>query len=198
MRTLTARLVATTLVLVALAAVGIGAATTVVMRSYLMDRLDHDVVDSLARAARPGLGPSLDMAPGGGPAFVRGQAIGTLTAVITSDGTVAGVVLTARGRGMAGDAPVPPMALERLAEVDADGRPRTARLDGLGDYRVAAVDLPNGRLISGLPQARVDDAWRRRALGDRARHADTRRGRRRRGPGGPSSTGTAPRRRNHG
>lgn len=158
MRTLTARLVATTLVLVALAAVGIGATTTVVMRSYLMDRLDHDVVDSLARAARPGLGPSLEMAPGGGPAFVRGQAIGTLTAVITSDGTLAGVVLTARGRGMAGDAPVPPMALERLTEVEADGRPRTARLERLGDYRVAAVDLPNGRLISGLPQARVDDA----------------------------------------
>ncbi len=158
MRTLTARLVATTLVLVAFAAVCIGAATTVVMRSYLMDRLDHDVVESLARAARPGLGPSLDIAPGGGPAFVRGQAIGTLTAVITREGTVAGVVLTAPGRGMTNDAPVPPGALERLAEVAADGRPRTARLPRLGDYRVAAVDLPRGRLISGLPQARVDDA----------------------------------------
>jgi len=158
MRTLTARLVATTLILVALAAVCIGAATTVVMRSYLMDRLDHDVVESLARAARPGLGPSLDMAPGGGPAFVRGQAIGTLTAVITREGTVAGVVLTAPGRGMINDAPVPAVALERLAEVQADGRPHTVRLRRLGPYRVAAVDLPNGRLISGLPQSRVDDA----------------------------------------
>jgi two-component system OmpR family sensor kinase len=158
MRTLTARLVATTLILVALAAVCIGAATTVVMRSYLMDRLDHDVVESLARAARPGLGPSLDMAPGGGPAFVRGQAIGTLTAVITHEGAVAGVVLTAPGRGMTNDAPVPSVALERLARVEADGRPHTARLPRLGKYRVAAVDLPRGRLISGLPQARVDDA----------------------------------------
>ena len=158
MRTLTARLVATTLILVALAAVCIGAATTVVMRSYLMDRLDHDVVESLARAARPGLAPGLDMEPGGGPAFVRGQAIGTLTAVITREGAVAGVVLTAPGRGMTNDAPVPSVALERLARLEADGRPHTARLPRLGKYRVAAVDLPRGRLISGLPQARVDDA----------------------------------------
>ena len=64
MRTLTARLVATTLVLVALASVGIGAATTFAMRSYLLDRLDRDVIGSLARAARPGLGGPV---PGLGP-----------------------------------------------------------------------------------------------------------------------------------
>ena len=91
MRTLTARLVATTLVLVALAAVGIGAATTVVMRSYLLNRLDHEVIGSLARAARPGLGPIPGLGPDGvpieGPAFVRGQGVGTLTAVIEPNGS---------------------------------------------------------------------------------------------------------------
>ena len=97
MKTLTARLVATTLVLVALAAVGIGAATTVVMRSYLLDRLDHDVVTSVARAARPRLGPMPGLAPSEPPAdapgFVRGQAVGTLTAVFADDGSAAGVIL---------------------------------------------------------------------------------------------------------
>jgi two-component system OmpR family sensor kinase len=158
MKTLTARLVATTLVLVALAAIGIGTATTFVMRSYLLDRLDHDVVSGLARAARPGLPPGADVSMGAGPAIVRGQGIGTLTAVITQDGQVAGVVLTAPGDGMIRDVPVPGPALRRLSRVDTGEGPHTVRLPGLGRYRVAAVDLPNGRLLSGLPLSRVDDA----------------------------------------
>jgi two-component system, OmpR family, sensor kinase len=168
MRTLTARLVATTLVLVALAAVGIGAATTVVMRSYLLNRLDHEVISSLARAARPGLGPIPGMGPVPGvgpdgvpiegPAFVRGQGVGTLTAVIEPDGSAAGVILTARGRGTIRDAAVQREALEELVEVEPDGRPHTVSLPGLGDYRVAALAMSGGRLVSGLPQSRVDDA----------------------------------------
>lgn len=167
MRTLTARLVATTLVLVALASVGTGAATTFAMRSYLLDRLDRDVIGSLARAARPGLGgpvpglgPADDVpgAPGEGPAFVRGQGVGTLTAVIGPDGTAGGVILVARGRGMTSDASVQGEALHELATVTPDGNPHTVSLPGLGDYRVAVVTLGDSRLISGLPQARVDDA----------------------------------------
>jgi len=162
MRTLTARLVATTLVLVTLAAVGIGVATTVAMRSYLLNRLDHDVIGSLARAARPGLGPMPGLAPDGvpieGPAFVRGQGVGTLTAVIQSDGSAAGVILTARGTGTTRDASVQRAALEALAKVEPDGRPHTVSLPRLGDYRVAVISMSDGRLVSGLPQSRVDDA----------------------------------------
>jgi two-component system OmpR family sensor kinase len=162
MRTLTARLVATTLVLVMLAAVGIGTATTVVMRSYLLNRLDHEVIGSLARAARPGLGPipglGPDSVPMEGPAFVRGQGVGTLTAVIEPDGTAAGVVLTARGAGSTSDASVQRAALEELAQVEPDGRPHTVSLPRLGDYRVAVLGMSDGRLVSGLPQSRVDDA----------------------------------------
>jgi two-component system OmpR family sensor kinase len=162
MRTLTARLVATTLVLVTLAAVGIGAATTVVMRSYLLNRLDHEVIGSLARAARPGLGPMPGLGPDGvpieGPAFVRGQGVGTLTAVIEPNGSAAGVILTAQGRGTTSDASVQRKALQQLAEVEPDGRPHTVSLPGLGDYRVAVISMSDGRLVSGLPQSRVDDA----------------------------------------
>jgi two-component system OmpR family sensor kinase len=162
MRTLTARLVATTLVLVTLAAVGIGAATTVVMRSYLLNRLDHEVIDSLARAARPGLGPIPGLGPDGvpieGPAFVRGQGVGTLTAVIEPNGSAAGVILTAQRRGTTSDASVQRDALQALAEVEPDGRPHTVSLPKLGDYRVAVISMSDGRLVSGLPQSRVDDA----------------------------------------
>ncbi|HJR89253.1 MAG TPA: HAMP domain-containing sensor histidine kinase [Aeromicrobium sp.] len=166
MRTLTARLVATTLVLVALAAVGISAATTVAMRSYLLDRLDREVIGSLARAARPGVPPMPGLAPDTapvpleGPRFVRGQGVGTLTAIIGSDGSAAGVILTSRRSGMTVDASVHHEALQELATVEPDGRPRSVSLPRFGDYRVAAVSMPNGRLVSGLPQSRVDDAVR--------------------------------------
>jgi two-component system OmpR family sensor kinase len=149
-------------VLVALAAVGIGAATTVVMRSYLLNRLDHEVIGSLARAARPGLGPIPGLGPDGvpieGPAFVRGQGVGTLTAVIEPNGSAAGVILTAQGRGTTSDASVQRDALQELAKVEPDGRPHTVGLPGLGDYRVAVISMSDGRLVSGLPQSRVDDA----------------------------------------
>jgi len=162
-RTLTARLVATTLVLVTLAAVGIGVASAFVMRSYLLNQLDHEVISSLARAARPGLGPVPGLgpegAPGGiGPALVRGQGIGTLTAVIEPDGSAAGVILIARGRGVTSDASVQRAALEELAKVEPDGRPHTVSLPKFGDYRVAVLGMSDGRLVSGLPQSRVDDA----------------------------------------
>lgn len=164
MKTLTARLVATLLVLVAVVSVGIGAATTVVMRSHLLDRLDRDVVSSLARAAaRPGLAPGPAYgsgAPDEGPGFVRGQGIGTLTAVIGADGTAGGVILVARGNGMADDAFVRQEALQELATVQPDGRPHTVRLPELGNYRVAAVTLDDSRLISGLPLSRVNEAVR--------------------------------------
>ena len=97
MRTLTARLIATMLVLVAVAAVAIGSATTFVMRSYLMDRLDHDVTGSLMRAARPFPGSGLSIRQDGQadelqiPPIGRGQGIGTLTAVVTTSGTAAAV-----------------------------------------------------------------------------------------------------------
>lgn len=158
MKTLTARLVATTLVLVAVTAIGIGAATTFVMKTYLLNRLDHDVVDTLTRAARPGFGPEPTITLGGGPALVRGQGVGTLTAIINNDGTAAGVVLVARGGGLVGDRDVSARALRRLDATTTDGELRTVHLPGLGAYRVASVTLPSGRLFSGLPQSRVNDA----------------------------------------
>lgn len=157
MRSLTARLLGTTLALVAIAAIAIGLATTVVMRSYLMERLDRDVIDSLDRAARPGFGGPLG--PGQGPAPVRGQGVGTLTAVITPTAS-AGVILTAEDRGLARDREVPRAVLRRLGRLDATSGPQTVRLRGFGDFRVAVLDFPRGRLVSGLPESRVDEAVR--------------------------------------
>ena len=87
-RTLTSRLVLTVVTLVAVVSLLIGAATTLVMRSYLTDQLDHDVRESLARTFEgpPGGGPP------GGRVEVRNQAPGTLIAVVGGSEDVGGVV----------------------------------------------------------------------------------------------------------
>jgi two-component system OmpR family sensor kinase len=165
MRTLTARLVATTLVLVALAAVAIGSATTFVMRSYLMDRLDRDVVGSLMRAQRPFPGPGLVVGQDGGdieqPPIVRGQGVGTVTAIVGTDGAAAGTVLSGDDNGMVEVQALSTDALDALKNVRPNhGRlgPTSVDLPGHGTYRIAVIRLPIGRVYSGLPQERVDDA----------------------------------------
>lgn len=166
MRTLTARLIATMLVLVAVAAVAIGSATTFVTRSYLMDRLDRDVTGSLMRAARPLPGVGFSIRQDGDdvvrvPPIVRGQGIGTLTAVVGSDGTKSGTVLLDDDNGLVADQQLSAKALAKLAKLRAHSgpiEPVSVEIPGVGTYRVAVVDLPVGRVYSGLPQARVDDA----------------------------------------
>jgi two-component system OmpR family sensor kinase len=168
MRTLTARLIATMLVLVAVASVAIGSATTFVMRSYLMDRLDRDVTSSLMRAARPlpGLGLSIRRDGDGDdlqvPPIVRGQGIDTLTAIIATDGTSSGSVLLGDDNGLVADRALSAKALAALANLRAHSgpvEPVSVDLPGLGTYRVAVVSPPGDRvrLYSGLPQSRVDD-----------------------------------------
>jgi two-component system OmpR family sensor kinase len=170
MRTLTARLIATMVVLVALASVAIGGATTLVMRSYLMDRLDRDVTGSLMRAARPLPEPGFAIGQDGqigqsgpegeGLRVVRGQAIGTVTAFVGTDGTAVGTVLSSTDNVVA-DRPLSGPALAALTKVRAQMgpvAPTSVEIPELGRYRIAVVRLPSGRVYAGLPQSRVDDA----------------------------------------
>lgn len=167
MRTLTARLIATMLVLVGVASVAIGGATTLVMRSYLMDRLDRDVTGSLMRAQRPFPGPVFQLGQDGGdvqqPPIVRGQGVGTLTAIVTTNGSAAGTVLSGADDGLVEVQQLSAHVLAALKTVGPDdGQPDPTSIDlpGLGTYRIAVVELPDGsaRIYSGLPQSRVDDA----------------------------------------
>jgi len=154
---------------VAVASVAIGSATTFVMRSYLMDRLDRDVASSLMRAARPmpGLGLSIrrdgDDADLQLPPIGRGQGIDTLTAVITTGGTSSGSVLLGDDNGFVTDRALTGKALAALAELPLHSgpiEPASVEIPGLGTYRVAVASPPGGRvrIYSGLPQSRVDDA----------------------------------------
>jgi two-component system OmpR family sensor kinase len=158
---LTSRLVLTTVVLVALVVVMIGAAATLALRSYLSDRLDEDVQASLQRVP-PVAGRSFQNPPGGdrddnGPFATFRE--GSLTLYATRD-WYSGQVLTKRSHTDLTRAQV-----TALMKVTTDQEPRDVSIPGLGEYRVAAapaqISFINGTgatgvVVVGLPLSNVD------------------------------------------
>jgi two-component system OmpR family sensor kinase len=167
-RSLTSRLVATAVLLVAVAALLLGTATTLAMRGYLVGQLDDEIQKSLARAEgaprEPFFGDDpLPEPPGGGPdrptGSERGQRVGTITALFYADyegGT--GVVLAdARGGGAVPEA-LDQDALDALDAVPEDGDVHGVDVPGLGHYRVVSKGEGGSATLVGLPTEDVDDS----------------------------------------
>lgn len=156
-RTLTARLVAVAVLLVAVTALLIGTATTLAMRQNLEHRLDDDVRSALERGLRgPGGGPDPDERPDD---FGAGQEYGSLSAVVRDSGSASGAVLAEReGRSREAATPLTDEQVAVLVELDEDERGlSTVRLPGLGTYRVGVEEVTGGRFVAGLPVAEVDE-----------------------------------------
>jgi len=157
---LTGRLIATVVALVAVVSILVGAVTTIAMHSYLTNRLDTQLDQSLERAqvflARDEpIGSDDQPAPDrfGGPrvGLPPGQSAGTLTALFNSDG-IRGDVLTSTG----GRKQLSQTALTDLLNVDADGKVHKVSLPGVGDYRVVALETVGGTIVNGLPTAEIN------------------------------------------
>ncbi|HEU4336481.1 MAG TPA: HAMP domain-containing sensor histidine kinase [Nocardioides sp.] len=154
-RTLTARLVAVVVLLVAVTAAVIGTATTLVMKDYFTDRLDAEVRSSLFRE----FGPRHDDGPGPddderGPG---GQRSGTVTAVLTEpDRGSYGSVVEDSSEGGVDRVTLAPDVLDQLAGVPADGRVHEVDLAGLGTYRIVAAGNETS-WVAGLPTHEVDE-----------------------------------------
>ena len=157
--TLTARLVATTVALVVAASLLVALVAGLVMRSYLTDRLDAQLGESMDRAQNAVQGA------GGGPRIAdrfdpcddvplppRGQAAGSITALFSEDCS-SGSRITSSARLQR----LSSTALASLADVPTDAEPRTVSLETLGDYRVAATRTADGTVVvQGLPTDDVD------------------------------------------
>ncbi len=139
---LTSRLVITAVALVAVVSLLVGAVTAVGMRSWLLNRLDSDVAESL----RPGPGGRLG--PFGSP--------GTLQATFVG-GSRAGQVIRVRSDIIQPES-LDSDVLSVLANVG--GEPTTVMLPGLGKYRVMrGRDQRTGvAVVAGLPTTNVDEA----------------------------------------
>lgn len=155
---LTARLIAIVVLLVAIAAAGISTATTVAMRANLEQQLTADVQDALQRTVN-GPGPdSVPRSPRDPGEDILGQELGTVTAVLADDGTAQGVVLSERsGRGFAASTALTTGQLASLSALPESTRTQTVELPALGTYRIATERLDGGRLVVGLPMTTVDE-----------------------------------------
>lgn len=138
---LTSRLVVTTVALVLMVSVLVGAATWLAMRSYLTEQLDQDVRETV---------PAL----GGGP----GLAPGAVTAQFLDNGESSAEVLEPGDDRRFTPVPLDDAAIADLQAVPIDDRPHTIDLAGLGGYRVLGVQGANGTGVVGLPTADVDEA----------------------------------------
>ncbi len=179
-RSLRARLLASSVTLIAVVCAIVGAVTTVALRGYLYDRLDAGLAEAAHRVAAPPHGrpsglPGCGSAGSTGPYDPRdfvlgaGQGPGTLGAVLGADGTaVSGAV----------SRPVSPLApqlcpvdldaaqLTALSAVPAGHAAHTVTLPGLGDYRLTSVTAARTgvRLVVGTPTRPVTDTVDRLAL----------------------------------
>ena len=155
---LRARLVGTVIVLLALVCVLLGVLTEVTLSKVLYSRMDGQLAAAAGRSfrANPGDPDDHDLpGPGGDRPEVeipQGQGAGTLAARL-----IGGSVDTAEYLDDQGEVrTLPSSAAAELTRLPVDGRPHTLHLDGLGDYRLLAREMPNGDvLITGLPLAEV-------------------------------------------
>lgn len=159
--TLRKRLVLAVVTLLALAAVVIGFASVVSVRSVLLGRVDAQLTAATGRssgAAEEGRGndgsfPSQGQPPVPEFVGVPGQSAGTLGAIISG-----GAVRYAGYLDTSGE--LQPMTVRQVATlltVSLGGEPESINLGGeLGSYRVVAVEAGDGAMIVGLPLADLE------------------------------------------
>lgn len=146
----------------------VGAISLVLLREYLINQLDaqlfgagHRMVSAASRPSPPPNQPgdSDDDNPPerghrhhSGIQFGRAQQVGTLIAVIHHGELQGAGVLDKDGYSrVLGDD-------DDLLRIPADGKPRTASLDGLGEYRLFAVPASDDRVfVIGLPFDAVNE-----------------------------------------
>ena len=167
-RTLGTRLIAGVLVLLALSCMAIGIATNIALSGFLVDRLDQNLASagsrldvSLEHPGGPG-SPDQPSQPSAEPG-VQGQAVGTL-AVRIANGSVAQAVVVHDDAGQVGLSNVALSPADRtlLLKVVPDGRPISARLSALDDYRLLATRSQDGDIhITGLALGDVESTVHR-------------------------------------
>lgn len=147
------------LVAVLLAACAVtGVTTTLLLQGFLVSRLDAQLTSAGGRFSA-----SLEhgqIVPGGSDGdsdnAVPGQSVGTLGVRIENNLVTNAVVVNPDGRSRKVTFSAADIA--SLRAIPAGGRPRSAHLDGLGEYRLEAVAGRDGDIqITGLPTHEIDE-----------------------------------------
>lgn len=150
------RLVVVLAALLTFVCAGIGAGTLAAMNRFLVQQLDHQVLDATSRSLGFydfGPPPFLRFA-GPGPMFLDapGQSVGTVGAVIIDGQVREAAVIAADGNR----SQLSPSAFRQLADISLDA-PARVDLEGLGKYELAASYANDGHtVVAGLPLAGVE------------------------------------------
>jgi two-component system, OmpR family, sensor kinase len=150
---LTSRLVITAVLLVAVVSTLIAGAATLALHSYLSDRLDRDVIASVARLPKGPDGPYSppnDHDQDNNPFDLT--RIGLLYGVLHSPSGSWAQIPDVHGN----DRLVSSETLAAIEGVPADGQPHDVALPGYGEYRIALIGTPFGTNVAGLPTSSVD------------------------------------------
>lgn len=152
------RLIAGILALIVVLGIAIGAVSTAVLQTSLIDRLDRQLDSSVGRSGaalgRPGgLGDHENAPPVGG--FVLGEAAGAIGALVIDGEFVQAGYLTETGDEQS----LSDAQIIELVSLPVDGEPYTVDLGAdLGRYRVVAEPLNSTTtVIVGLSLGDVDD-----------------------------------------
>lgn len=149
---LRAKLTASMVLLLTFVCLVIGVASEIALRSFLTRQIDDQLSAASARAHDFASRPPED-GPGPNPLNAPGQASGTLSVRVSGDRVLYAGVLTVQGlpQGLSAEQEA------GLFSIPADRPPMTLMIGGLGDYRVQAVSIPGGVVVTGLPLGPMQD-----------------------------------------
>jgi two-component system OmpR family sensor kinase len=154
--TLRARIIASLLGLLVVLCLAIGTFTELALNHYLVSRLDDQVTQGQKRVQRDFGQNDAPQPPSQNPRFLLppGSPVGSVAAWFTN-----GQLVTALTRSQGSDyATVASAEVAPLAALHPDGKAHTVTLPGLGAYRAAAADAPDGAVVvTGLPLSGVND-----------------------------------------
>jgi two-component system OmpR family sensor kinase len=171
--TLRRKLLAAILALFAVVCLVIGVVSTVALREFLIGQLDKQLSAGAARAGGPGHNPGAappsantcdKYTPGGLIPF--GQPVGTIGAQIVNGQLDSAKILRDQPAGSTEPgACAQDLTAEQsapLAGIPVDGKAHTVVLGDLGEYRVIATRLDNGRpgagvMVTGMPMNNAQD-----------------------------------------
>ncbi|MDT0457769.1 ATP-binding protein [Streptomyces sp. DSM 41527] len=150
------RLVVSAVALIAVVGAVIGTVTTIALHDYLQRQLDRQLMDFAFHAQQPRPHDPRRMQ---GLDFVAmgGQPLKTVGARFGPDGVADEGAILSNATNRLPEDRLSPLSGAQVAalNVPRDGRPHTAELPGLGDYRV--VSTKDGSLALGLPLGNVQD-----------------------------------------
>ncbi|WP_033290605.1 sensor histidine kinase [Amycolatopsis jejuensis] len=142
-RSLRAKLTISIVVLLSLVCLVIGVVSEFALKAFLLSQTDSQLSAAATRA--------LDFAtrggPPGNPLDAPGQGAGTVNAHFADGELVDGGSLSPHGQRVR-------LTAEELAvlhDLPADGRAYTRSVGDLGDYRLTAVPIPGGVVVTGVP-----------------------------------------------